>query len=263
MSRALENRVAFVTGAAGGIGLQVCRDLAGEGATVALSDLHPAAVDQAVARLRGEGLEVFGAPCDVSREDQLTAALDAAAARQGRIDILVNNAGTNIPQDLMHTDETSWDTVVDADLKGVVFVAQAAAARMIEAKHGGRIVNVASVYGVIGRRERVAHDVIEDRGVSLALAQTIAVEDAVELPVEVVALVQPIQPVDLVARDRDDVPPPLRRSDRTASIITGRRRKRGRISPVSSASVPRMPAARRSASQKSASVARPVMYPVS
>ena len=88
-----QGRVAFITGAAGGIGLQIARDMAREGARVALSDLPGAGLEAAVESLRKEGRETLAAPCDVTREEQLSGAIDSAVARWGRLDILVNNAG--------------------------------------------------------------------------------------------------------------------------------------------------------------------------
>ncbi len=94
----------------------------------------------------------------------------------GGLVVLVNNAGTNVPQDLMSVDEASWAAVVDTDLKGLVFVTQAAAARMIAAKHGGRVVNVASIWGLVSRRERVAYSAAKTGvvGATRALALDLA-----------------------------------------------------------------------------------------
>ena len=86
----------------------------------------------------------------------------------------MNNAGTNIPQDLGTLDANSWDTVIDIDVKGLVFVTQAAAGRMIEAGRGGRIVNIASIYGVLGRRERVAYSAA--KGAVVNLTRSLALE---------------------------------------------------------------------------------------
>ncbi|MFL5261046.1 MAG: SDR family NAD(P)-dependent oxidoreductase, partial [Anaeromyxobacteraceae bacterium] len=89
----LDGKVAFVTGAASGIGLGIARALAEEGAKVALSDLRGDAVRAEAEKLAGEGREALSAPCDVTKEAELTAALDACAARFGSLDILVNDAG--------------------------------------------------------------------------------------------------------------------------------------------------------------------------
>jgi 3-hydroxybutyrate dehydrogenase len=149
MARPLEERVAFVTGAAGGIGLQVARDLAREGAVVGLSDLHAAAVDGAVATLRREGLEAFGAPCDVSREEQLVAALDAAAARHGRLDILVNNAGLQHVSPIESFPTEKFELLLKVMLVAP-FIAIKRVFPLMKRQGRGRIVNVASINGLVG-----------------------------------------------------------------------------------------------------------------
>jgi NAD(P)-dependent dehydrogenase (short-subunit alcohol dehydrogenase family) len=89
----------------------------------------------------------------------------------GRLDILVNNAGANIPQDLSTLDEAAWDTVVDTDLKGVAFVTQAALDLLAD---GGRVVNVASIYGVVGRVQRIAYSAA--KGGLVTLTKSLALE---------------------------------------------------------------------------------------
>lgn len=82
-------------------------------------------------------------------------AVEQAAGRLGGLDILVNNAGVNIPQPALEVTEEAWDTVLDTNLKGAFFTAQAAATLMRE--RGGRIVNVASQNGVVAYPRRAAY----------------------------------------------------------------------------------------------------------
>jgi len=149
MHRPFENRVAFVTGATGAIGVQVARDLGKAGARVAISDLLPAAVDEAVGMLRGEGIEAFPAACDVSREDQLTAALDAAMARHGRLDILVNNAGLQHVAPLESFPTERFEFLLKVMLVAP-FIAIKRAFPVMKRQGFGRIVNVASINGLVG-----------------------------------------------------------------------------------------------------------------
>lgn len=107
--------------------------------------------------IRAKGRRSIALLLDVRHAQSIRVCFERLDREWGGLDILVNNAGTNIPQDLANLDADSWDTVVDSDLKGLVFVTQAAAERMIAAKQGGRIVNIASIYGVVGRRERIAY----------------------------------------------------------------------------------------------------------
>src|ERR671934_1220611 len=90
MAGLVEDRVAFVTGAASGIGLGIARALAEEGAKVALSDLRGDAVRAEAEKLAAEGRAAIAAACDVTKEAELTGAIEA---RFGRVDILVNDAG--------------------------------------------------------------------------------------------------------------------------------------------------------------------------
>jgi 3-hydroxybutyrate dehydrogenase len=149
MSATLQGRVAFVTGAAGGIGLQIARDMAREGAKVALSDLNAAMLQGPVEALRQEGLEAVAAPCDVTREDQLCAAIDAAAARWGRLDVLVNNAG------LQHVSPIeSFPTERYRFLLEVMLVAPFVAIKrvfpLMKKQGWGRVINLASINGLVG-----------------------------------------------------------------------------------------------------------------
>jgi 3-hydroxybutyrate dehydrogenase len=149
MPASLQGRVAFVTGAAGGIGLQIAQDMAREGARVALSDLNAAGLQGPVEALRQEGLEAVAAPCDVTREDQLTAAIDAAAARWGSLDILVNNAGFQhvSPIESFPTDKFEM-------LLRVMLVAPFVAIKRVfpgmKQRRWGRVINVASINGLVG-----------------------------------------------------------------------------------------------------------------
>jgi 3-hydroxybutyrate dehydrogenase len=149
MKRLLEDRVAFITGAAGGIGLQVAQDMAREGARVALSDRTAALLQGPVEGLRKEGLEAMAAPCDVTHEDELAAAIDAAAARWGRLDILVNNAG------LQHVSPIeSFPTERFEFLLQVMLVAPFVAIKrvfpLMKRQGWGRVINVASINGLVG-----------------------------------------------------------------------------------------------------------------
>ena len=149
MARTFENRVAFLTGAAGGIGLQIARDLGREGARVALSDLDGPPLRAAVEALTQEGLTVAAAPCDVTHEAELAAAIDATVARWGRLDILVNNAG------FQHVAELeSFPTERFEKLLAVMLVAPFVAIKRVfpvmKQQRYGRVINVASINGLVG-----------------------------------------------------------------------------------------------------------------
>jgi 3-hydroxybutyrate dehydrogenase len=144
-----QQRVAFITGAAGAIGLQVALDLGRRGARLALSDRPGPALDAAAASMTAQGFEALALPCDVTSEAELNAALDAAAARWGRLDILVNNAGL---QHVAPIDE--FPTEMFELLLKVMLVAPFLAIKRVfpimKRQRWGRIVNVASINGLVG-----------------------------------------------------------------------------------------------------------------
>lgn len=149
MQRSMESRVAFVTGAAGGIGQAVAAELGREGARVALSDLPGPALDAAVAALGALGVEVLAAPCDVTREDQLVGALDAATARWGRLDVLVNNAGLQHVAPIETFPTERFELLLKVMLVAP-FVAIKQVFPSMKRQGWGRIVNVASINGLVG-----------------------------------------------------------------------------------------------------------------
>ncbi len=140
----LKGRSAFVTGAARGIGRGIARGLAEAGARVALVDRDGEAARRTSGELQAEGLECLAFEADVTRRDQLEAAVEALLKRWGRLDIAVNNAGIchNVPAEKMS--EQEWDRVLEVDLRAVFLCAQAAGRRMI-AQRSGSIINIASM----------------------------------------------------------------------------------------------------------------------
>jgi 3-oxoacyl-[acyl-carrier protein] reductase len=148
VSKRLEGKVAIVTGGAQGIGFATVRKFMDEGATVALCDVHPAAVDKAVGSLGG-GDAVRGYVVDVTRRDQIDGMVSALKARHGRIDVLVNNAGITLDARLQKMREDQFDKVIAVNLKGTYNCAQAVVDTMVE-QGAGVILNASSVVGIYG-----------------------------------------------------------------------------------------------------------------
>ncbi|HZP95355.1 MAG TPA: SDR family NAD(P)-dependent oxidoreductase [Candidatus Limnocylindria bacterium] len=169
-----EGKRALVTGGSRGIGRAIALALAGNGADVAVTSRNGDDAEPIAREIRAKGRRSIALLLDVRHAQSIRVCFERLDREWGGLDILVNNAGTNIPQDIFDLDEPSWDTVVDTDLKGLVFVTQAAAARMAAAGTGGRVVNVASVYGVTGRRERVAYSAA--KGAVVNVTRSLALE---------------------------------------------------------------------------------------
>jgi 3-oxoacyl-[acyl-carrier protein] reductase len=152
--RGFEGRVSIVTGASQGIGEAIARDLAGEGAAVVLVDVQ---IDklEAVARSIGEtGGRAEAHQVDVGDPAAVERVAAAVAAAHGRIDHLVNNAGITRDGLLMRMKEEDWDDVVRVNLKGTFNFSRAVIRTMIAARYG-RIVNIASIAGLMGNAGQV------------------------------------------------------------------------------------------------------------
>ena len=146
----LEGKVALVTGSARGIGRGVALALAEEGASVAVSDL-PSMMEQAAdtqAQIEKLGRTSRSDALDVTAIPTIAPTIARVVADFGKLDILVNNAGTGIVRPSLELTEADWDRIVDLNLKGLFFCAQAAAKEM-SVRGGGRIINVASTHALI------------------------------------------------------------------------------------------------------------------
>jgi 2-deoxy-D-gluconate 3-dehydrogenase len=157
----LAGMTALVTGAGSGIGQEAARALSAAGARVVVTEL-PDRLERAeatAAELRERGGEAQAVALDVRDLGQVRASVGAAAeAGSGRLDILVNNAGINVRQPAFEVTEDAWDLVVDTNLKGLFFTAQAAGRVMRDQQPaGGSIINVASIMGLVGYFERAAY----------------------------------------------------------------------------------------------------------
>jgi 3-hydroxybutyrate dehydrogenase len=149
MPQPFEQRVAFITGGAGGIGLQVALDLGRRGARVAVSDRPGPALEAALATLGSAGVEALAAPCDVTREAELTGAIDAAVARWGRLDILVNNAGLQHVAPIEEFPTEKFELLLRVMLVAP-FIAIKRAFPLMKDRRWGRVINVASINGLVG-----------------------------------------------------------------------------------------------------------------
>ena len=141
-----ENRVAFVTGGGGplGIGRAACLAFAREGASVVVAGGRSA--DAVADEIRAEGGKAIAVHLDVTVPEQVQAAVDTAVDTFKRIDILFNNAGILGPQKLFELTSEQFDRVMAVNVKGCLLCAQAAAKVMVEHGIRGRIINNSSIY---------------------------------------------------------------------------------------------------------------------
>ncbi|AGT31505.1 3-ketoacyl-ACP reductase [Geobacillus genomosp. 3] len=146
----LEGKVALVTGASRGIGRAIALELARQGANVAVNyDGNEAKANEVVETIRSLGREAFAVQADVACAEDVERMVKTVLDQFGRLDILVNNAGITRDNLLMRMKEEEWDAVINTNLKGVFLCTKAATRTMMKQRYG-RIINVASVVGVIG-----------------------------------------------------------------------------------------------------------------
>jgi NAD(P)-dependent dehydrogenase (short-subunit alcohol dehydrogenase family) len=148
--RQLKGRTAFITGGASGIGLAMGRAFAEAGMKVMLADIEAAALDKAVARLRGVAPDVRGIVCDVADADSVEHAARATREAFGNVHVLCNNAGVAAGGGIDTISLDNWRWVIDVNLMGVVHGIKAFLPHMRAHGEGGHIVNTASMAGMNG-----------------------------------------------------------------------------------------------------------------
>jgi NAD(P)-dependent dehydrogenase (short-subunit alcohol dehydrogenase family) len=149
----LDGRVALVTGAGGGLGQAFSRALAQAGASIVCADLDGHAAEQTAKMVRAMGRAAGAVELDVTAEEAVDRVFAGVADEFGHLDVLVNNAGIGDPRSVpLHRVRTDdWRRVLDVDLGGVFFCSRAALRLMVTQGHG-KIVNIASMFGMTGAR---------------------------------------------------------------------------------------------------------------
>ncbi|MBN1420282.1 MAG: 3-oxoacyl-[acyl-carrier-protein] reductase [Planctomycetes bacterium] len=145
----LSNQAALVTGAARGIGKAIAMELARAGADVAVCDIALDTSEAAAEEIRALGRRAIGLKADVSKAEEVDAAVAKTVEALGKLDILVNNAGITRDGLLLRMSDEQWETVLAVNLRGT-FLATRAAAKVMVKQRSGAIVNIASVTGLIG-----------------------------------------------------------------------------------------------------------------
>jgi 3-oxoacyl-[acyl-carrier protein] reductase len=147
--KGIAGKTALVTGAARGIGFAIAERLGSEGANIVVSDILADEAKSSAAKLTEKGIKAIAIAGDISKPEDVDALFKQAADAFGGVDILINNAGITRDNLLMRLDEKSWDLVMSVNLKGAFLCTKAASRGMMKSRWG-RIVNMASIVGVIG-----------------------------------------------------------------------------------------------------------------
>ncbi len=148
----LTGKTAIITGAAAGIGRGVAEGLADAGADIVIAARRLEKCESACAEIKERaGVRTLPLRCDITDPADVSSLVIAAAESLGRIDILVNNSGVGgSEKPILNMSETDWDMVMDVNLKGAFTLSRAVAKNMVEAGAGGKIINIASIGGMIG-----------------------------------------------------------------------------------------------------------------
>ena len=147
----LDGDVAVITGGSRGLGRAISEVFAAHGATVVIADILSDLADQTAQEIRDAGGVAEAITLDVTDERQIEAVFNTVVENHGRFDILVNNAGIGMRKPAVSIPREDWDKAIGVNLTGVFFCARVAGRHMIAAG-GGRIVNIASIMGLIGGR---------------------------------------------------------------------------------------------------------------
>jgi NAD(P)-dependent dehydrogenase (short-subunit alcohol dehydrogenase family) len=152
----LAGKVAFITGAGSGIGRACAELFAQQGAKIVLTGRRSEPLYAAAASIVKAGGEAIAVQCDVTELAQVTRALQSAVDRFGSLTTIVNNAGVVVPGNAEQTTEANWDMMININLKGTLLVSRAAL-EFIRRAGGGSIINIGSIYGVVGSKQRAAY----------------------------------------------------------------------------------------------------------
>ncbi len=169
----LTGKVAFITGAGSGIGEHTARTFARQGATIVVADFDEKGGQRVTQELKQYGARALFVKMDVTRADQVKAAVDAAVREFGRLDILVNNAGIGFVGSLTETPEADYDRMMAVNAKGVYLCSKCAVEQMLK-QGGGNIINIASVAGFVGVDRRFAYGAT--KGAVIAMTKSMAVD---------------------------------------------------------------------------------------
>lgn len=147
----LKGRVALVTGASSGLGKRFAGVLAAQGANVAIAARRLEKLEETAGEVEALGVECLPLMCDVTNENEVVSVVSQVASRFGKIDILVNNAGVAVSKKTEGMTGEEFRNVLDVNVNGLFYMAREAGKVMIKNNYG-RIINIASMYGLVGNK---------------------------------------------------------------------------------------------------------------
>ena len=169
----LKGKVAVVTGGAGGIGVVICQRLAEAGAPVVVADLNEDVGCGTAEKITAGGGKALFLPLDVTDSGSVQAVFEKVEAEFGGVDINVNCAGVTRRMDTLEFDEKAFRWIMDVNVTGVFLCAQAAARSMVK-RGGGKIVNIASVGGLVGLKGSLGYSC--SKGAVVQMIRTMALD---------------------------------------------------------------------------------------
>lgn len=153
----VDKKVVLITGAASGIGYEISMDFAKEGAKIVLTDINEEAVQQAADELKGQGFECIGIKCDVTSETEIKAAIDKTMETFGSLDVLINNAGMQHVSPIEEFPTEKYELLIKIMLVAP-FIATKHAFPIMKKQGFGRIINMASINGLVGFAGKAAYN---------------------------------------------------------------------------------------------------------
>lgn len=171
----LQDRVALITGAGGGLGLAMAKLFAAEGAHVVLCDINGEAIEAGAAGIAAAGGRAAFVRGDVTREDDVQAVIEAVKGIGEALHVLVNNAGNLLRSDFRHMDDAAWESVLNPHLWGTIRVTRAALP-LLTAARGAAVVNLSSIMATQHLRQLSAYSTA--KAAIAGLSRSLAVEFA-------------------------------------------------------------------------------------
>ena len=169
----LKDKVAIITGGARGIGREIALVFAGEGCNLSLCDVKADTLTATQKEIEALGRQCMTGVVDVTKSDQVDSFVQKTLDKFGKIDILVNNAGITKDTLLVRMSEADWDAVLGVNLKGAFLCSRAVSKAMMK-QRDGRIVNMASIIGIVGNAGQANY--AASKGGLIALTKSIAKE---------------------------------------------------------------------------------------